>query len=279
LVKNLQISADLYAKQFKLKHTTIHDLVAKARSKNHVIQFYPLKAKVFSGQLNGKITLDARKDVLLSRLNCNLRNFDLKSFLESFFQVKHISGTANFKANLSMQGISADKMLRTLRGNIDAKVKNGVIKGVNIERMIKTARAMLSLSLPPLMERSNQTRFKRSAATLRINNGIVTNKDLKMESKNLIIQGAGKLNLINRMIDYRIETKLKGDFWEGDWLVPINIKGNFAKPNVSLDKFSLLHEVSKNIMPRNIIMRAGKIILTPFRLLIQGFTSTPTRPK
>jgi AsmA protein len=279
LIKKLQISADLHSKQFKLRHTTVYDLVAKVRSENHVIQLYPLRAKVFSGKLNGKITLDARKDALLSRLNGSLSNFNLQSFLASFFQVRHISGTANFKANLSAQGILTDKMLRTLRGNIGVKVNNGVIKGVNIERMIRTARAMLSLSLPPLMETSNQTRFDNSEATLQINNGIVTNQNLKMESKNLIIQGAGKLNLINQMIDYKIEAKLKGKFWEGDWLVPINIKGNFTNPNVSLDRFSLLHEVSKNIMPRNIILRAGKIILTPFRVFFQSFKPAPTRPK
>lgn len=277
LVKELQISADLYAKQFKVKHTTMHDLVAKARSTNHIIKLYPLKAKVFAGKLNGKITLDARKDVLFSQLNCSLSNFNLQSFMQDFFQAKRISGTGNFKANLTMQGISADKMLQTLRGKIDAKVNNGVIKGVNIEKMIRTARALLSLSLPPLMERSNQTRFKQSAATLQINNGIVTNKDLKMESKKLIIQGAGKINLITRMINYRMEAKLKGDFWEGDWLVPINITGKFGNPKVTLDRFSLLHEVSKNIVTGNIFMRAGRIILTPFRLFLKIFTPATTK--
>jgi len=276
LVKELQISADLHAKQFKVKHTTMHDLVAKARSINHVIKLYPLKAKVFAGKLNGKITLDARKDVLFSQLNCSLSNFNLQSFMQDFFQAKRISGTGNFKVNLKMRGISADKMLRTLRGNIDVKVNNGVIKGVNIEKMIRTARALLSLSLPPLMERSNQTRFKKSAATLQINNGIVTNKDLKMESKKLIIQGVGKINLITRMINYRMEAKLKGDFWEGDWLVPINITGKFGDPKVNLDKFVLLHEVSKNIVTGNIFMRAGRIILAPFKLFLKIFTPATT---
>jgi hypothetical protein len=279
LVKNAKVSADLYSKQFKIKNTTIYDLVAKARSRNRVIQLYPLKAQVFSGKLNGKLTLDARKDALYSRLNGSLSNFDLKSFLEAFYQVKNISGTANFSANLSARGASIKQIRQSLSGNVDAKVNNGVMSGINLEKMIRTARSLLSLSLAPLTEGSNQTRFKNSAATLQINNGIVTNKDLKMESKNLVIQGAGTANLVKKTLNYKLETKLKADFWEGDWLVPINITGSFANPNVGLDKFSLLHEVSKNIMPRNILLRGIKIILTPFRLIFGGSTPTNTKQK
>ena len=279
LVKNVKVSADLYSKQFKLKRTTIYDLVAKARSRNRVIQLYPLKAQVFSGKLNGKLTLDARKDALFSRLSGSLSKFDLKSFLEAFYQVKNISGTANFSANLSARGNSLNQIKRTLNGKIVASVNNGVLNGINLERMIRTARSLLSLSLPPLMEKSNQTRFKNSSATLQINNGIVTNKDLKMESKSLIIQGAGTANLAKKTLNYKLETKLKADFWEGDWLVPINITGSFANPNVGLDKFNLLHEVSKNIMPRNILLRVIKIILTPFRFIFGGSTSTKSGQK
>ncbi|MGD9108865.1 MAG: AsmA-like C-terminal region-containing protein, partial [Gammaproteobacteria bacterium] len=138
---------------------------------------------------------------------------------------------------------------------------------------------LLQLSLPPLKEWRNRTQFDKSSATWRVNKGVAVNKDLNMESKHLIIKGAGKINLAKRYLDYKLETRLKGDFWEGDWLVPINIKGSFAKPNITLDNFSLLHEISKNIMPQNIVLRAIKIVTTPFRLFYYSLKPTPKRPE
>ncbi|MGD9108267.1 MAG: AsmA family protein, partial [Gammaproteobacteria bacterium] len=118
LVKKLHVSADLYSKQFKLKHATIHNLTAKVRSENGVIRLYPLKTQIFSGDLNGKLSVSVKKDQLFWRLNGSLRNFNLQSVLQTFWKIKKISGTGDFGVNLSARGGSFDQIVQSLNGSI-----------------------------------------------------------------------------------------------------------------------------------------------------------------
>jgi len=115
------------------------------------------------------------------------------------------------------------------------------VRGVNIGRVLREARAALALtkgqSLTPVSA-VEKTDFTELTGTLAIGEGKVRNQDLAAKSPLLRISGVGEVDLVREEVDYLltatvVETRTGQGGKELDDLagipIPVRISGPFAK--------------------------------------------------
>ena len=92
------------------------------------------------------------------------------------------------------------------------------------------------------------------SGTAQITNGLVNNQDLLMASPLINIKGAGTANLVSEVLDYRLtlqRTKALSEAEQADaedlknMLIPVNVSGTFAKPNIKVDTKAIVLETQK----------------------------------
>jgi AsmA protein len=96
------------------------------------------------------------------------------------------------------------------------------------------------------VEKQNEplkTDFSAMQATLTLNNGVISTKDLSIQSPLLRIHGEGKANYLQENVDFLLRTSIVGSLsGQGgkdidelrDITIPINISGKWANPKFKL---------------------------------------------
>jgi uncharacterized protein involved in outer membrane biogenesis len=125
-------------------------------------------------------------------------------------------------------------ILKNLNGSGKVLIKNGMLQGINIPYILRTADSLI-YKKPLPQKTSNATNFGNLTASFTIKNGILTNKDLFMDAPEFQATGQGIANLINQQLNYHIKaTKIKEDQTK-PLLVPIKITGTFSNPKYRPD--------------------------------------------
>lgn len=214
------------------------------------LRLAPLSASLYGGRYSGKVGIDARRSPLRLTLDERLEDIQLAPFLRDFSGTEaRIAGRATVHARLQGNADSTDSLRRSITGQVDLRIVDGALKGINIAQMMREASARIRGTAAPSPSGRNETDFTDLSATLRIANGQVRNDDLALRAPLVRLTGAGSASLINETIDYRLRASavatLAGQ--GGDELanlrgltIPIRISGPFAEPRFALDIESLV---------------------------------------
>jgi AsmA protein len=130
---------------------------------------------------------------------------------------------------------------------------DGAIKGVNISHKIRQANALLTGQPAPPSE-PNETRFASLTATGTVNNGIVDNRDMKMDTPLAAITGEGQIDLGKESMNYLIKATVTEELAKMDSermkklagkTVPVRIKGPFSKLDYKVELSDAVKEQVK----------------------------------
>jgi AsmA protein len=128
------------------------------------------------------------------------------------------------------------------------------VKGFNLAKMIRQARAKLTGESTAIAREPEQTDFSQLTGQATIANGLVNNQQLSALSPYLRVEGAGKANLIQESVDYTIRPVIvntpEGQGGQGlEELVgipiPVHIKGSWSDPKFSIDLAQVLEDRQK----------------------------------
>jgi len=217
----------------KLKAFSLHatDAVVQVSADNGLITLGPNQAKLYSGNYAGRTALDVRGKIPLLNIDESVSGIELAPALKDALQFDKFTGAANLSATLTAQGLDANRIKETLNGAAKFAVQNGSIKGVNLKKMSDAiAAAIRDKSYQKLTElvpqSGDETRFTQLGGTAQIKNGIVENKDLKLQSPDLFnVSGKGSANLPKETLDYTVTL---GSY-------PLLIDGTFSHPRFKPD--------------------------------------------
>ena len=219
-----------------------------------MLRINPASAKLYDGQYQGDITLDARKDTPRISLDEHLTGVQAGPLLKDLSGDDTLLGTANLHASLTGAGATPEQIRKTLNGNAAFSFTNGAVKGVNIVSLIRNAEAALQGKPAPRDNQPNQTDFAELKGSATVTNGLVKNKDLSLKSPLLRIKGKGTINLPEETIDYLLKAKIVGSL-EGQGgkvrselkgvTIPVHIGGTFSKPTYTPDLAAALGDSAK----------------------------------
>ncbi len=253
LMRQLDIDGQLDIGKLKVSGLHINNITTSLQAKDGLIQLQPA-AKLYQGQYQGRIQVDARNDVPRFKLDETLNNIEAGPLLKDLMDDDMLSGKGSISAKLTTQGHTPEEMTKTLNGTLSVDFNNGQLKGFNLAQMVREAKAKIKKQPPPAKDASKGTDFTELSGSFKIINGVVHNNDLSTKAPFVRIDGKGKIDLVNEQLDYTVNAAIvKTEQGEGgaalDELkglkVPVRITGSFAQPKFDLQYDEILKARAK----------------------------------
>ena len=242
-LRTLDVDGRLSVGRLKAAKARLSDILLVLKAKGGKLRIYPLQAKLYGGSYRGDIRLDVRGDTPRIAVNETVDKVKAGPLLKDVLGEAPISGTAKLQAKLTTEGSEPAAMTKSLNGSVHLKFLDGAVEGINIGYTLRAAQARLKgRPVPP--KEMTRTDFAELAASLKIRNGVIDNRDLTAKSPLLRIRGEGSVDLPRESLDYRLTTTVVNtatgqagkELAELKGLpIPIRIKGPFAEPKISLD--------------------------------------------
>ncbi|MDZ7751866.1 MAG: AsmA family protein [Gammaproteobacteria bacterium] len=261
-LRTLDAAGNLRIGRLVINKLTLTDILVRLDGKNGLVKLDPISAELYEGLFKGQVTLDARKDVPRLAVKKSLKGIQAGPLLRDLTGKKELlTGTGQVNVDVTLAGMDPDTIKRTLEGTADFAFLEGTVKGINIGRLIREARARLAGKTLPPDDQEKQTDFSELTGSVRITDGIVTNDDLYAKSPLLRINGKGMANLLAEEIDYLLTTTIVGTLkgQGGKELeelqgvpIPVRVGGTFQKPSFKPD----LGEVLKSKATQEIKKKA-----------------------
>ncbi len=193
--------------------------------------------QLYDGRGRGLLTVDGAAAVPVIGANFSLDGTQALALLKDAGDFDWVAGRARINLALGGTGASERQIVASLNGRADVQFKDGAIVGYNIQQLL----GGIAQGRFAGLERSANARtdFSEMAASFTVQNGIASNKDLRLVSPSLRITGAGTANLPERTMDYLLRPKLvaaqPSAADAGGLEVPVKLTGSWDKPTIAPD--------------------------------------------
>lgn len=183
----------------KAAHTTIAVALAGGQMIAHISPM-----ALYGGTGKAELMVDTRGPVPLLANKLTFSGIAMGPFLADTIGVDKLSGTGTIMLDVTSKGASPDAVMRALSGKGAVAIGRGGVHGVDMGQVARTVQTILSAGATG---QGAVTDFDRFGGSFAIQNGILANSDLKLDSAFLHMTGRGRLDLGNQTIAYRIEPK------------------------------------------------------------------------
>lgn len=176
-----------------------------------------IKADLYEGKFEGAITADS-KNAFTTDLS--LTNIAVGPLLQAAAQEGRLAGRGTIQAKLASQGNTVPALEAGLTGTLQAKIREGAIKGIDVAQTLREVNAivrnMFSGQLPELVTRfdmGRQTPFSSLDVDIALDHGQGTVKKLSLMAPVLrVTQGTpASVDLVNDQLDLMLNIKVAGD--------------------------------------------------------------------
>lgn len=236
-----------------LSKAKMQDVVVKVTSKGGLIEVNPATARLYQGDFNGNVTLDARGKTPKVHAVKQLKGIQVGDLLKDIAGQDRLVGKGDIKLDLRTVGLSEPEVRRSLSGNGSFRLSDGAYKGVNIAKLIRQATGQGG-GAAQVGNTEEQTDFTELSASFSASQGLISNSDLLAKSPLLRIAGKGDVNLPANSIDYLLTTEIVGSLQgqggaTAEQLkgvpIPVRVKGSLDKPGFKPDLEALLNAKAK----------------------------------
>jgi AsmA protein len=161
-----------------------------------------LQGKAWGGSIDATALADARASRIAVKGVAS--GVDVNALLKDVAAKDMLEGTGRVTVDLDTAGRSVAELRSRLGGSAALQLRDGAIKGVNLAKSLRQAKAALAMRSDASQKASQteKTDFSELSASFQIANGIARSKDLDMKSPFLRLAGDGAIDIGKGMIDY-----------------------------------------------------------------------------
>jgi AsmA protein len=224
---------------------------------NGKAEIAPLEARLYGGTLSGSVSATASNPARFA-VNQRLTSVDVGPLLKAAMgKEAPIDGKGNVQFNVTAQGATVSELTKTLDGTGEIDLQDGAIRGINIARVIRNARANLQKLSGNAAEQTGvsateeRTDFSELHAGFNIENGVLRNNDLSAKSPLLRIAGDGTVDLVEERLNYLVKatvvSTLKGQGGSDlealkGLTIPVRLTGPFTALEWKIDVKNLVSQ-------------------------------------
>ena len=254
LLRSLDIKGQLTIGNLKASNLTIKNIATQLNAHKGKIRLHPLRAQLYAGTYSGDLQLNAQGTQPQLSTNENLQGIALGPLLKDFMGDDQLHGTTNLQAKLTTYGSDLASMRKQLNGSIAADMKDGYLKGVDIDYAERKLRAELKRQPLPAKPTKPQTGFSKLVATFNIKNGIAQTKTLTAQLPHARMNGTGNIDLVreqlNMTLNFKFSSKVQGQagkaYDEMDRVaLPVHLRGPFTQLEYDIDFDAALKSLLK----------------------------------
>lgn len=237
-LRELNANGQLSIGTLKVNELSMKGVNLKLNSNKGLVKTQQSIKHLYQGSYSGRSSINVQHKTPQLTLDEKLSNIQIEPLLQAMKVERKMSGIINATAKIKGTGNSTPAIKSSLAGNINFSVKDSIIKGFNLQKIIDGGKLLIQGKALPTQNKNDQTVFSIVKGSAQINKGLVTNNDLLAESSKLRVKGKGTANLANDTLNYSIDARLlkpnEKDKFKG---IPLAVKvvGTFSDPSYKLD--------------------------------------------
>lgn len=214
----------------------------------------PFSAALYRGSASGALSLNAEGNRIAFRQT--LADIDILPLLKDVADKEILEGRGTLALDLSTAGATVGALKKALDGSASLKLRDGAIRGINLAKSLREAKARLSGGDSAVQKASatEKTDFSELSASFRIEDGIARNNDLQASSPFMRLAGAGTVDIPASSLDYLARVTLAATSKGQDGraaadlrglTVPVRLYGPFASLDYKIEFGDLLKEATR----------------------------------
>jgi len=249
-LRKLILDGSLHVGALKVMNVKSTQLRVEVKAFNGLVNINPLSAKLYQGSINGSLSVNAQATPSIAIIQ-NLSGINVAPLAKDAADLDMLEGKGNIGLNLTSHGNTVSAMKKALNGNFSLNLADGAIKGIDIDKKLLAAQAMLSKGSGATSEtqaanKDEKTVFKEFKATFKVTNGVAHNDDLSLRSDLVRVSGTGDINIGNDSVDYVAKAAIsKTPDGKGGITVPLHVSGPYTQLKYTLDYGAMVKEAVK----------------------------------
>ena len=253
-LRGLDVQGKLTLDHLTASKLIIENISVDQKLKDGQLQLYPVKARLYGGNVDADIRLDARTNTPKIKVRNTVTAVNVQPVLQALADTDKLSGKVDLSTDISAEGIELPDIKKTLNGTASFIFNDGAIKDFDLGQKVRDAYEKVRNKKLPPSSSPGQTDFAEIKGTATINNGIVTNNDLTAKSPAIRVGGKGTVDLPKETLDYQLNVALvKSAEGQGgqemaeltSTSIPVRVSGSFSDPKVKVDIKSVLKSKAK----------------------------------
>jgi AsmA protein len=245
-LKALNLKGDLKIDRLIASNVKLEKVHLGVKAAGGKVDAEPLTADLYEGRLSGAASVNANDNRFA--LKADLGGVALGPLLKDALNNDMLEGKGDVALNVQTAGNTVGAMKKALAGNARLSLKDGGLKGINLDEVIR------KLKKQPAQSSSQRTDLSELTASFVIKNGVAHNDDLAAKAPLLRLSGAGDVNIGANAIDYLAKVSFvassagQGGKDLGDLAgktLPVKIDGPLDAPQFHPDLNALLRDVVK----------------------------------
>jgi uncharacterized protein involved in outer membrane biogenesis len=194
-----------------------------------VLTMTPLVFSLPQGDVDARIRIDARTDTPKDDIDVRVKNARLENMFRGSANPP-VEGTLEARAELHGVGDSVHKAASTANGTVAIAVPNGQMRQLFAEALGIDATKAVGL----LIDKSQkETGVRCALADFSANNGVLTARNLVLDTDPVLAKGSGTIDLRTETLDLSLEGKPK-TFRLVRVKAPITLTGQILSPHVGI---------------------------------------------
>jgi AsmA protein len=193
-LKGLNLKGDLKIDQLIASNVKLEKVHLGVKAAGGKVDVEPLTADLYQGKLSGAASVNANTNRFA--LKADLGGVALGPLLKDALNNDMLEGKGNVDVDVQTDGNTVSAMKKALAGNAKLSLKDGGLKGISLDDMIRKLKKQAAQSS------SQRTDLSELTASFVIKNGVAHNDDLSAKSPLLRLSGAGDIDLGGGKIDY-----------------------------------------------------------------------------
>jgi len=212
-LRQLNLDGQLFIGQLQFKKLQASNVKLNIIANNGIIKMTNNSANLYKGQWLSNMALNVQADTPVIQVNEAINNVQIAPLTQALYTNKklQVTGTADLKVSVTTKGNNSADLTKNLNGSGQFSMKNGVVKGVNIDYQLNRTLALVNKQPQPQQPANDETPFGSLTGSMQIQNGVVHNNDLLLTSTAMKITGTGYANLVNQQLNYQLETSANKD--------------------------------------------------------------------
>lgn len=232
------------------------------------------KFSAYDGTGQGSIDLNAQQTPYKLQSNVSFTAINAQGLLQDALGVDQLLGKGNVSWQLSSKGNSQADLISNLQGQASTRLTDGAVRGANIAAMVKSVQEALSGNLQGVdfdkdFQKAEQTDFSEFSATFVATNGVISNKNLSLQSPLLRLTGSGSIDLPQQRLDLLLQPKLVASI-EGQGSkkakkglnIPVRIDGPWRNIKVRPDVSKAAKKNVKDKIKKKVSNKAKQLLKT-----------------
>lgn len=252
-LNDLDVQARLNIGQLKTQGLTFTDFKTDINAAKGLLRVGPHSAQFTGGSIQGELSVNARNNQI--QIKETFSRIAIGQLMKELGQESRVEGQANLGIDLTTRGDDVDQFKQNLGGLINFNVTDGAIRGVDIARLLRSIRGIITTGKLPEFSEEDRTVFSELSGSFNIRQGVATNKDLSMKAPLFRVQGQGDINLVTSQVNYLarlsvVETTQGQGGPELEALrgvtIPVRLTGPLDNIGYQLDIASIAAEIAKS---------------------------------